>query len=693
MRDNDAVPNKLDTALTFAEQGNSVFPAYGINGGRCACGDTHCRNPGKHPMTPHGLSNATDDLEMIRQWWGSCPNANIALRTGSASGIVVLDVDLRHDGHESLISLQEEFGSLPDTVAVITGSGGSHYYFRHPGNGAKIPCATGLAGWPGLDIRGDGGYVITVGSDHISGSTYQWEVTSSPDIVPLAPLPQWILGLLTSGNKTSEQMTSRNEPGWVPKALGGVSDGERNRTATKLAGYFRNKHSKETTFQLLKPFAGACQPPLALEELGKCVDSVYRYSVVEEEIAPVDEDLLPVPSIPEEAWVGLFADYRDAVGPTTEASDSYHYASLALGLGATLGRRIFVYHARELYPNFNVCLVGRSGIARKDTAWDRKKRILEQLHADDMDSTDPVFQIIPGLGSVEGLIDALGGTGKVVILNESEFLSLLSKAKQDSLSNIIPKLTSLYDCPNYETLKTRKKAVVCREPFLSIFSGTTLAWLQMGLSQNEIYGGFANRFMFICGDPKEPMPFPPKADPQKIEGIVQGINDVRQWADDLKGTTGGEVSATPEARGLFSQFYAAYHKRCSLEGLNSTLIARIQTFIWKLSLLYAAMEFSDQIRLRHMECALAAGDFLEKSMLNVFQSFNESKSRQKEREILLYLQQRDALVPKREMYRALHMSARHLDEIAKGLKAMGLIRETRGKSEKGRSVECYELVK
>ena len=85
---------------------------------------------------------------------------------------------------------------------------------------------------------------------------------------------------------------------------------------------------------------------------------------------------------PEKAWRGIFAEYRKLVGPTTEAPDTYHFWLLALALGLVLGRLLSVYHARLLYPNFFIVLVGPTGWARKDTAWSRIEGALKALHAD-----------------------------------------------------------------------------------------------------------------------------------------------------------------------------------------------------------------------------------------------------------------------------------------------------------------------
>jgi hypothetical protein len=230
---------------------------------------------------------------------------------------------------------------------------------------------------------------------------------------------------------------------------------------------------------------------------------------------------LPI-ELPQSAWRGVFADYRDLVANTTEAPDSYHFGVCALVLGATLGRRVWVHYANRIYPNFDLCLLGSSGIYRKTTAWRRGQGLLNKLHVPPSDPEDEMpFQTIPGIGSAEGLLDALNGERKVVVLAEDEFRSLLTKARQEALSNLIPKLTELFGCPDIATLQTRNKKVIASEPFLSIVTGTTQAWLEKSLVESAIHGGFANRFLYILGEPKPPMPYPEKVDWRMESRLVE----------------------------------------------------------------------------------------------------------------------------------------------------------------------------
>lgn len=108
----------------------------------------------------------------------------MAVRTGAASGLVVLDVDPGHGGARSLDALVRRYGSLPVGPVVRTGSGGLHFFFAHPGY--TVRNSAGRLG-SGLDVRGDGGYVIVPPSRHRSGHVYIWR--ASPDVLP--DLPGW----------------------------------------------------------------------------------------------------------------------------------------------------------------------------------------------------------------------------------------------------------------------------------------------------------------------------------------------------------------------------------------------------------------------------------------------------------------------------------------------------------------------
>ncbi len=376
--------------------------------------------------------------------------------------------------------------------------------------------------------------------------------------------------------------------------------------------------------------------------------------------------------LPAIAWRGLFKDYRDMVGDTTEAADAFHYATFLQVFGCTINRKLHVYHAGKQYPNFYTCIVGRSALTRKDTAAARGRQVLDRLHEYSEDDPSPPFKIIRGIRSYEGLLDELAGERKTRLIHLGELLSLFAKASQQSLSNIIPSLTELYDCPDLLNPPIHQKEVKpAREPFISIMAGTTQDWLQKALTTKDIYGGFANRWLYFYGLPKDPMPNPPKVDPEKRNRLVQELNHIRNWAEDIPN---GEITISNDANALFKEFYNnEFYPRCQQSGLIPTLIARIQDFIFKIALLYAADTMSESISADHFEAAIAVGKYLEASVAEIFINFGQSRSKQVETRILEYVKSIGGPISYRDVYRNLNLSGKELESAVDPLLKLGLI--------------------
>lgn len=133
---------------------------------------------GKKPLTEHGFQDATTDPDIAAAWWRRWSDANIGLH---CRDFTVLDVDPRNGGNESLETLVEVHGpQFKDTVNVLTGGGGIHYYYR----GSTHMSHAGQ----GLDVKSTGGYVILPPSVHPSGNSYEWEY--EPGEVDMLELPE-----------------------------------------------------------------------------------------------------------------------------------------------------------------------------------------------------------------------------------------------------------------------------------------------------------------------------------------------------------------------------------------------------------------------------------------------------------------------------------------------------------------------
>lgn len=163
-------------ALAYCQRGWPVFP---------------CRRDNKHPLVQRGFHAATNDETQARQWWRRWPRALIGVPTGKAAGFVVLDIDVKRpdaNGFDALAELGHAI--LRNTPMVHTASGGLHIYFDPAGR--KVCNTQGNRGrgiGRGLDVRGDGGYVIVPSP----GSGYDWDPFANIDVLPLAPAPDWLV--------------------------------------------------------------------------------------------------------------------------------------------------------------------------------------------------------------------------------------------------------------------------------------------------------------------------------------------------------------------------------------------------------------------------------------------------------------------------------------------------------------------
>jgi hypothetical protein len=256
----------MDAACSYTRWGLSILPLHNIKDGECSCGNAECSSPGKHPRTKNGLKDASKDLTQISKWWGMWPDANIGVVTGKASGIVVIDIDGER-GEESFANLVNEFyGPLPDTWEQITGGGGRHLVFIRP-ELESVGNKVGVA--PGVDVRGDDGYIVVEPSNHISGRCYAWEVMHHPEETPIAALPEQWLEIF--------KQHSSFAPVDLPEVFG---KGERNNLMFKLAASLRARGLSDSALlaALLAENSARCRPPLTDKEVETIAQSACKYT-------------------------------------------------------------------------------------------------------------------------------------------------------------------------------------------------------------------------------------------------------------------------------------------------------------------------------------------------------------------------------------------------------------------------------
>lgn len=235
----------LEAALRYAHRGWSVFPVQG-----------------KKPLVFWRDESTTEDGK-IAQWWTRWPNANVALDCAK-SGLLVIDADNKNNGVKHWNMLCRDL-AIPTTLTAITGGGGVHSFFyqnghNHGNTTGKLPS--------GIDVRGQGGYVVLPPSVHENGQHYSWK-----DDTDTSPLPDSLWSILRAKTDplSDDSDMSDEDPQRIPS-------GARNSTLTRFAGSLRRTGmtADDIHFCLSHLNETKCSMPLPDAEVWEIARSIGR---------------------------------------------------------------------------------------------------------------------------------------------------------------------------------------------------------------------------------------------------------------------------------------------------------------------------------------------------------------------------------------------------------------------------------
>jgi len=195
--------------------------------------------------------HATD--EEVQKWFGNGSHNSIGIVTGVISGIAVVDLD----SQEAVKFAKTQ--NFPPTPLVKTGKG-YHAYYRYTEGVRNFQRRDDL---PGIDLRGDGGFVVAPPSIHASGHSYHWEEGKGLDDLPLAELPPIILA----------QRPEHKTP--IRDLYKGAARGSRNDSLARLAGsWVKDGLCLDDCLEMAHAWNSRNNPPLDIREIERTVRSI-----------------------------------------------------------------------------------------------------------------------------------------------------------------------------------------------------------------------------------------------------------------------------------------------------------------------------------------------------------------------------------------------------------------------------------
>ena len=252
--------NMFDAQLVAKLWGWRVFPANPEN---------------KKPLISEWQKRASNNEIIINRLFSPFPDAMVAVPTGPINGITVLDFDIR-DYYNGIHNFIVEGYKIPTTAGAHTPSGGFHLYFNS-GNEVLPNSVSKLA--IGVDVRGDGGYVIAPPSQSVKGA-YKWETDWFHPKKGLSKLPLIIKNKILFEqrllNNKSKSKQGSSSP--LSKEIDSpIFEGSRNNELTRRCGYLFRKYSSDKVLEIMRHInQRCCNPPIEDRELYSIVCSIAK---------------------------------------------------------------------------------------------------------------------------------------------------------------------------------------------------------------------------------------------------------------------------------------------------------------------------------------------------------------------------------------------------------------------------------
>ena len=676
----------LDAVLGYAARNIPVFPLHWWTGVGCSCGRSDCTSPGKHPLTANGFKDATTDVAMIRDWWSRWPKANIGMPTGAISGIDIPDIDLA--GLDAFEKVLDEHGDITAPV-VQTGSGGYHVYLRHADG---VSNSAGKIA-PGIDVRGDGGYVVLPPSIHESGYTYKW-------IVPLnGHLPEWPSGLLMIA-KAPKAATGEPLADTIPM-------GERNSTLTSFGGSWRHRGAPEAWIRagLLAINAVACDPPLDDAEVERIARSVSRYE-------PRIRRSIAVPAFPLDTLPADVRSYVEAVANSINCPPEFVAVPLLTFAGAVIGntRRIQIKPGWEEFPVLWTAVVARPGSAKSPAlakarlpltllqrdAKRKHETEVEKKERDGAHDVTPLEHFFTTDATPEALSKMLGGSAGVAVVHD-EMAALVKgfNRYKSGGGDERQRYLSLWASQDWKVDRASQKSrsVHIEEPVVCIAGGIQPAKLAELVTDVEQSDGFTERLLFSY-----PMAQPGLFTKQGVESdqiaAITRVFETLRWKStgkfaDIAGSQA--IRLDEEAEAIFIERNDGWTQAAFVgEGLSVGMLSKAPSHLARIALILHSLAGTPSLEVSG-ETMRNATRIMDYFLAHADRVLGEIDPYRIADRVLRTIKNADGWIAKTDIVRAMSnkVAGKKLDGILNELLSRGLIEHRANADTGGRSQDEY----
>ena len=546
---------------------------------------------------------------------------NVGMLTGD--GLVVVDVDLYHEeeGAEDAVDSLYDLGLPRNTVTGITGGGGRHLLYR---TGAAI-ASRPLEGYPGIDIKGQGGMVVVAPSVHPStGRAYEWEYSWAPGDLEPAELPAALVELFGSGgHRSSGQLDERDEYAvHLLEQLGGHSPRQRDTATSRSPGPARRHAPADQQ-------PSACSVA-AWSRCGRRTGPTFppastRYTSCASSSVSTSRRCTLLCSSRRMAFAGGAAVTTTdrcrccrAMRTTArwERSSSSSTARLE-GHPAAIGFTVLVFAGVWLGRQHRVVLggishasnlwgvsVGDSSTGAKGTSGRRRSPPAEHDDRPHLGEDTVQGRVRQRSGcSVNTVRDDGDGRTEIVITDAEMAAVFRTCAMKDS--TLSETLRKAFDGEPLEWRTVGHHDIVASKHHIGVSGAITPDELRLLLDDTAIRNGLGNRFLFLWSHSAEPLPFGGNIDAVRLGAIADVIGE--RLGGDVFQRTYVVRPDTP----FGDRWKPWYVERAHGvdHGAVRTLTARMRVHLPRIAAVYAALDGAGQLTAEHFDAARAWTDY------------------------------------------------------------------------------------